>query len=221
MAGGGGPGPPGATPDHFWGNLRDLLERNRPAGRRTKLLGLLATRPSLDVFKKDVEPQWDWFHLRSGDALHVVVLGYGDMNSRSASRQFQNDWLQAGIEAIQQRTNWTYSGESDLLLCNVTYEAQGGVRIRISEAVCITVETAVKDGLITSLSNLVEKIRFYAASHHGDDLLWGFSDSLAKGSVREALRLLLYSVLPDALKGKAKALEHAAVRNIARPTRPA
>jgi len=170
----------------------------------------------LDTFKKEVEPQWDWFHLRSGEALHVVVLGYGGMDSRGPVRSFSNEWLQAGITAIQERTNWKYSGESDLLLCNVTYESNDGVRIRISESISITLEAAVKDGLITSFSNLLEKIRDYTHSHSGDDLLWGFSDSLAKGSLREALRLMLYSFLPEALKAKAKSLEHAAVRNIGR-----
>lgn len=211
---GGGSGFPGASPDAFWGELKALLRKYPPAGRRSKLLGILITRPSLEIFKKEIEPQWDWFHLRSGQNFHIVTLGYGDITDRVANKSFSNEWLEAGISSLQQRTDWRYSGESDLLLCNVEYEKTGGVYLRISEAMCITIEAAIKDGLITSFSNLLERIREYINSYQDKDILWGFSDHIAKRSIAEAMRLLVYSFLPEAIRAKAKGLEHAAVKKI-------
>jgi hypothetical protein len=213
---GGGSGFPGASPDAFWGELKALLRKYPPSARRSKLLGILVTRPSLEIFKKEIEPQWDWFHLRSGQNFHIVTLGYGDITNRVANKTFSNEWLEAGVTSLQERTNWRYSGESDLVLCNVEYEKTGGVYIRISEAMCITIETAIKDGLITSFSNLLEKIREYINSYEDKDILWGFSDHIAKRNIAEAMRLLIYSFVPEAIRAKAKGLEHAAVKKIGR-----
>lgn len=220
MDGGGGqPNPQRATPSEFWGALKGLLANNRPAEGRAKLVGLIAASPSSEFFKKELEPRWDWFHARSGDRLHFVTLGYGEIANRDSPKVFSIEWQLAAINALEDRCNWKYSGASDLLLFNATYENNGGVRIWLNQGICITLEDAKRDGLFHDFGRLFEELRRHANTYEGDDMLWGFSDRIGRYEAGKALRTLFLSILPKAAETVAIGLQHVAVRKIGRHER--
>jgi hypothetical protein len=176
-----------------------------------RMIGILFARPESNMGAKEVIPNLNYFNVRSGKHIDFFCAGYGADDPTDPDRKnqvtvsgvgwkFSDNKFNAIREEVETRTNWRYSGGTDLILTNARFD-------RNTNRAFLDFETIVKCYLdemirikaIPSVEEFFERIIRYAQSATGDDPTWGFSDAEGLHTGKRSLINLLLSLLPKNL----------------------
>jgi len=180
---------------------------HRPSVR---MIGVLFARPESNLAAKEVVPNLGYFHVRSGKHVDFFCAGYGPDDPREPVNRINvsdmgwkfypakfNDLRQ---ELEPPRTNWRYSGGTDLILTNARLEPNTlRAFFDFETTVKCYLDEMIRIGAIPSVEEFFERIFRYAESASGDDPTWGFSDAEGLNAGKQSLINLLLSLLPKNL----------------------
>ncbi|MBC8434125.1 MAG: hypothetical protein H8D96_19630 [Desulfobacterales bacterium] len=198
-----------------------LRYRNSKEQRRARLIGIVFSRPELELSKNEIIPSLPYFHFRTQGNICFYFAGYA--KEKDSGWDLFTDLYKEirGPEGsiwyylpslfndyridVENKTKWRYSGGSDLILTNIRFDKSGEAHLDFSSAVVLYLDKLNEINTMPNISKCFEKIFQYAEKQDPDDPAWGFSDwsgvSLAKGAFLE----MLFSWLPSFGKKSIKA----------------
>jgi hypothetical protein len=206
-------------------------------GDATKqMFGLLFAQPYDPLVEKTILPHLSYWNQRSGNNINLYFMGYMPESIWKMSRTwacpstsaipvpilgydpwvFSSEIFNGLRTEIAERTVWEYSGNVDLLLANVKRKGQHGIELDFSSALRIDLAKALRDGAIFSIEQFFENLFRYAERPERDDPTWGFSDEMGLKAGRSAIKDLLLSCLPEAVRRDAKGAFSFVVSDISR-----
>jgi len=155
----------------------------RPGSRGVYPVAVIFGSPACKAMKEDILPSLAYFNFRSGEALDMFCIGYTVPQDTMvfAPENFDQKAFHLAIMEFEERSRWQYSGETDLFLLNAyQYEEAGRKHVDLDFGTVfnVTLENAVKDGLIRSTRQYLEELMRYARDYKGDDLAGKVSDKL-------------------------------------------
>jgi len=146
-----------------------MIENIREHEIEQDTIGILLTRPTSKA-GKDIVETLPYYHHRSGKSINFYLPGYGaywygayldEKNVASidgAQWSFSNQKYVEFIEALEEHSKWTYSGESELLLVEYT-----GGKLDYSNVLRFHLDAMLRDGAIPSVNVFFESIFRYAS----------------------------------------------------------
>lgn len=200
--------------------------KTRYKRRDVNITGILLARPEDPTCKKDILPHLNYWHHRSDYYTEFFCIGYtperpfDDSSARPVTRVAGADWYfsdRAFTETLVElecKVRWTYDSQSYLLITNTRFDqATGNARLDFRGAMIVNIGDAIKDGAVTSASQLADRLFEFAKRINEDttDPVWEFSDELGLRVVKGTLRDYLLSLLPrEVKKGTRKAIHFVA-----------
>jgi hypothetical protein len=194
----------------------------------SKMIGVLACKPTSRVGKDEVVPHLDYFHHRSSVFVDFFCMGYmrpldyGDYNEEVVTTVNGKPWVFNSVafegcrRDLASHTEWTYSGETDLVLA-VARKAPGGhAWIDYSSAISCNLEEMLRDGAITSVRSFFEQIFAAGEEYTGSDPIWALSDKLGLKVGGNFIVETVLGLLPESVKKSYKAAKHFAIRDVSR-----
>ncbi len=163
-------------------NLKEVqMELNRTFRENTnfknRMIGFLFARSKSSLAKSQIIPNLEYFHHRSGKNIDFFCAGYGKywegfineipdqtpvtFDSR-INWLFSNQKFDEFRKEIENRTSWTYSGSSDLILCNAYLNSNQVPLIDFSQVFFCDLEKMIDDKVILSVERFFEDIFKYA-----------------------------------------------------------
>jgi hypothetical protein len=121
------------------------------------------------------------------------------------------------VRMFSETLNWQYSGETDLLIFNGRYNAKSGeAMLDLSQVVALTLERAIQEKAIQSVSALMETVIAVTERHQGNNPAWALSDSQGVRLAGSALKKFLLSLLPEWVRDDTSKGLHFYVRDLDR-----
>lgn len=212
----------------------DLAEafRTRYRGKSVNITGLIFARPESPLAKEEVIPNIEYWHHRSDFFTDFYCAGFGAYGGRKAGPRdakrlkdvHHADWwyssssFNAFLNEIESRTTWKYRGGTDIIVVNARYESQkDSAWLDFTSAVAINLERAKKDEAIRDVPELAETVFAFAKNlNESRDLVWVYSDKRGFLVLRDSLKNLLLSFLPEALRPGAKKAFHFVAADISK-----
>jgi hypothetical protein len=201
----------------------------RGHNQRVRLVGIMFCQPHSKFTKEEILPALRYFHFRSGEHVNFYFAGYGQGFDPSPGQVmalspaegpgwiFDAEAFNDVRGELERRTTWRYGGGSELLLANAHFDVEkNSSALDFTSAVSISFERLKHDGALPDVGILFERIFRYAEGCSGDDATWGFSDQEAGKLVGNALKNLVLSTLPSALRQDAKTAFHLVTHNFKR-----
>ena len=195
----------------------------------SKLIGILFCQPATKLAKEEIVGQLDYFHYRSGFFVDFFCAGYGANWPRSQMAEHQQvanvhgvDWLFSANEfnslrkEVEAVTQWTYSGECELLLLVARKSQNEPVSLDFSCAIACNLEQMQKDQAFTSVRALFEHIFRFGETYDGSDPVWELSDKLGLGVGKDVLKEAIISILPESAQKLYRSAKHFAIRDISK-----
>lgn len=194
-----------------------------------RMVGILFARPSSLLAQAEIIPNLYYFHHRSGNHIDFFCGGYGqfwqDRRDEFPDQKvvFRNgfEWLFSPSkfndfrQEIESMTKWRYNGGVDLILTNAKYDKDSEKAfLDFSSAIAVNLDRAKKDGAIDNVENFFEKIFQFAENQTGNDPTWGFSTKMELKVAGSALKSVLLSLLPRALRQEVRKAIHFLVVDI-------
>ena len=154
-----------------------------------RMVGIIFARPESPLAAKEIVPNLDYFHYRSGEHLDFFCAGYGadyaddpdrksQINVGDVGWKFNPNRFNAILKAMEKRSDWKYSGGTDLILTNARFDpATSRVSLDSESVMKCYLDEMIRIKAIPSVEEFFERIIKYAKSASGDDPTWGFSDS--------------------------------------------
>ena len=136
------------------------------------MIGILLARPT-SKSGKDIIETLPYYHHRSGENIHFYLPGYGaywcgtypdEQNViviDGVPWSFSNQKYVEFIEALEKRSTWQYSGESELLLVECANNA-----LDYSNVLRFHLDAMLRDNAISSINVLFESIFRYASQQN-------------------------------------------------------
>lgn len=187
-------------------NFRHSIDEIEKASG-VRLLALIFGRPSLPLVQNQIIPDIEYWDYVSDKNIDFVSVGFnGDANKFNPVEfeKIKNDF--------EQQCTWIYSHETDLVLLNAHINNKK-VELDFEHVVSVTLERAIEDKAIASVSEFFGRIIEFAKNFEGTDPAWGFSDYQGKKIVGSALKRLLISLLPESLREETRKAFHFYVKD--------
>ena len=162
--------------------LRSLQRRKEIPPQGRLLVGILFTRPSLPLAQTDIIPNLEYIHRRTALHMHFFCPGFAffdqprpcsywrandyknlsyeqrhNINHSRLNYYFSESMFINCIDEFEAKTRWKYSGESDLLILQAIVNKKS-VGIDHTSAIVCNLETLVRNKIIPSLPNFLEKL---------------------------------------------------------------
>ena len=195
-----------------------------------KMVGILFARPGSPIAKRQIIPNLDYFHHRSGNNIDFFCAGYGmywenwkDIfpDQQVVGRGQYRNWLYSTEkfnnfrEEIERMSTWRYSGSVDLLLTNAKYDPINDTAfLDCSSCIVCNIEKMLGSGAILSVETFFEEIFRFAESSNDTDPTWGFSDSKGLSIGGSAFKRFVLSLLPKHFGQEVEKLEHFAIQDV-------
>ncbi|MBF4317843.1 hypothetical protein EA848_18580 [Vibrio anguillarum] len=109
-----------------------MAEMNAKLQRHT-LVAVLFCNPNTQFCKSEILNSLNYFHKRSKHHIHIFCCGFGAYKNSTEFNDVQQiieidgePWFYSDsalvdvVESFEAKTNWTYSGENELLILDVT-----------------------------------------------------------------------------------------------------
>ncbi len=123
------------------------------------------------------------------------------------------------MKLFEEEFNRRYSGETDLLVFNTRYDCSSREAVfDLSDVVALTLERAVEDKAIRSVSSLIEDIIDVTENFKGDNPAWVVSDKQGLRLSGSAIKQFLLSLLPAWAKDDANKAFHFYVKDLQKRT---
>ncbi len=153
-------------------HLTSFFKRNFRDQSTIRVIGLLFAPPQSEFASRAIVPRMNWFHVRSDFRLFVYCVEYGAYLPREefpdvvdattiqgVTWQFSDTVFNESRKEFQDKTKWKYSGEVDLLLVTVVWDAASqSTTIDFSDSMVLVPDQAVLDKAIKGFSELFERI---------------------------------------------------------------
>lgn len=183
------------------------IARNRP-----HLIGLIIGRPSEPLLAEQIIPSLGYWHHRTATYVDFFCVGF-----TRAKEGFDEKRFAATLRQIESKTNWTYSGGTDLMLVNASYEpGSRSVKLDYREALAVTLENVIKVDGYERLSLFFERIIQTAKGSCGEESPGAVSDALGGKLAISALKGLVTSLLPESVRQEARDAFLFAVRDVSK-----
>ena len=206
--------------------LRSIFEQTRAhAASDVRLVGLLFSRPTSELAKKEILPDLDYFHYRSGDDFDIFCAGYSRYGDASGIAVTSDDppWMfdvrkfvdfQRDIET---RSCWKYNGETDLVLLNARYDkGRNSGELDFSSAIVCDIESMIEHKAINNLHRFFEILVNYASTSVSKNPAFDLSDELGLTTGKSVLKARLLAMLPLGLGDAYLQSEPFAIRDISK-----
>jgi hypothetical protein len=215
--------------------ISDLTEDFQSKGEassiaRVRMIGIVFARPNSPLARREILPQLNDWHHRSGNHINFYFAGYTyyhPITSEYLKVQIPGGkpWLysaerfEAFRKKIEESSSWNYGGSCELLLTNARYcPTTSQAFIDFSTAVCCQLDLMENDNAIQSIERFFESIFRFAESANDEDPTWGFSDKQGIKIACSALKRFVLSLLPKKLGEDYVKMEHFAVRDVGQPS---
>lgn len=220
---------PALTYDELIDGLSQRFKYKDAPDRHVRMSGIVFARPNSPFAKAEIIPQIPDWHYRSGEHIDFFYGGYtypfggGEPPPRYVNVPISGhrDWLYSAElfnefrQDIQQRTTWTYSGATDLLLANARYDSVSGrARLDFKTTVVCQLESLKESKAIAGVERFFEDIFRFAESAPSDDPTWGFSDQQGISTTGSAIKRLVLAVLPKDIGTDINRISQFAVRDV-------
>jgi hypothetical protein len=193
------------------------------------MVGFLFARPQATLARDEIIPGLPYFHHRAGRHVHFFWVGYGawppsvvpdakKVLAVDGTDWLYSDWVFNEFRAeLESTTVWQYSGGTDLVLTNATWDAaHRSADLDFSSALAMNLEQAIADEAIPDAGRWFERIFQFAESGRDDDPTWGFGVSAGLVAAQSGLVSAILSLLPGSFGSEAKKLPHFLVADLAR-----
>jgi hypothetical protein len=197
----------------------DSFARQLPVPIRP--VALIFGRPACKIFKDELLPDRNYYHLRSGTNVELFYMGYADPDAEYVTvgdfdeNDFSDQSFTSAVSDFEERTTWKYSGRTDLMLLNSFFSPRQQVHLDFSNVFAVQLEDAVESKLINSGRVLIEEIMRQSKDSDTEDVVARISDVVFLRNARQSF----LSWLMGLLKLKAEDLGNAyrsCVRDISR-----
>lgn len=152
---------------------------------------------AIEQFRKRMK----YYHHRSADFVELFAIGYYDPDQDDPNLIPMLDEIEfsKSVEALEELTNWKYSGQTDVIFLYYIRDETDSSSIRsefdFSNAMSLTIEKAVETKLISSASDLLERIVRITRSESELDFVRALSADLTSGGMKFGFLSWLASVL--------------------------
>jgi hypothetical protein len=181
------------------------------------MIGILFARPGSPLADKEIIPNLAYFHHRSRKHFNFWCAGYEE-NSAAPSAPpwpFSVEKFLAERQWVETRTQWRYSGSTDLILTDACVgETRKIENLSFSTAVLCCLDRMIEDKTIHSVETFFEVICRYAETAGDTNPTAKFSDLQGVKVAGSALKRIVLSLLPKQLGDDAVKASHFAVRDI-------
>jgi len=178
----------------------DIGDKFGPSLPTVKLVTLVFGRPTLPLVRDQIIPDIDYWNHVSGEKIDFFTVGFYTEDIKFDPTAFDDV-----LDNFEERSTWKYAHETDLLLLNARFTPTTlRAEFDFSNVVALTLERALEEKAVVSIPQFFGNIVDFASSFQGDDPSWGFSDAQGKRLVGSALKNVLISLLPEAVRADAK-----------------
>jgi hypothetical protein len=203
----------------------ELMAEINSKTKRHSLVAVLFCNPRTPFAKDEIIPSLNYFHKRSKQYINIFCCGFGAFGTTSDYPDMQqvgrvdgDEWFYSDeafvtvVEEFEERTQWQYSGENELLLLDIV-KNKDIEDLTIQHAIVCNLEQMHRDKAFTSVRSLVEKLIVYAKSDEAANA-WKFSDKQGLNVARSVLKDAVLNLLPNDLKNLYQRSENYAVKQI-------
>lgn len=172
---------------------------NKARWSEVKLAGILFARPNSPLAKEEVVPNLSYFHRRSANKVHFFCCGYGaywqpdDYNGKIKVAQidhadwyFSEDMFDKLRRDFEGKTNWEYSGATDLLLLSLEDDASKESVFNFRTALKFPLDKMKADGSICNAETFFEDVFRFADRYAGTDATTDFVNPPNTGQIKYA-----------------------------------
>jgi len=170
------------------------------------IVGILFAQPTHKIVKDEILDNLEYFHERSGTAIHFFLAGYGAYwqpgyapDMKKVVSAGDTDWYYSNklfidlVKSLEKETKWRYSGECDLILVNINGNGDNK-EFDFNSCILLSVELLVKKGIINSVRNLFEDI--FRAAEDGPTIK-RLGDALAQKNGVKHLQEFIATIIPQ------------------------
>jgi hypothetical protein len=209
-------------------SLTERFKSKEDPFAHTRMVGIAFARPSSPLSQKEVIPQLNDWHYRSGDHIdfyfagytypHPLVPGYIEVPiPGSEPWLYSAERFDAFRQEIESATTWRSSGSCELLLTNARFNINTErAYLDFSSMIRCQLDAMKNDKAIQSIERFFESVFRFAETTNDDDPTWGFSDAQGIEIAGSALKRVVLSLLPKRLDADYKKAEHFVVRDVGR-----
>lgn len=203
---------------------RAMAEINNKT-KKHSLVAVLFCNPKTEFCKKEILESLSYLHHRSDKAINIFCCGYGAYwpdekypDLAPVTKIDGIDWLYSDnafvsvIDEFEEKTDWKYSGENELLLLDVSPSPDKN-NLNINSAIVCNLEKMKKDEAFSSVRALFEKLIRYCATTEAADA-WTFSDSQGLDIAKNFLKDTVLSFLPKHLQSSYNKAESYVIKKI-------
>lgn len=193
----------------------------------SKLVGILLAHPNAPTAQQEIVDHLSHFHLRSGEAVDFFCVGYGAywppshyVDQTVVASIEGTDWyfsetaFSEVIDQLEEETQWSYSGETELILLSAHKGNDGKAELDFGSAIVCNLERMGSDGAFSSIRSFFTQIFRFAKQKTASDPAWSFSDHAGIGIGKSVIKDGILGLLPSSLRQRYRQVEHYAVRDI-------
>lgn len=193
--------------------------------KRHSFVAVLFCNPSTSFCKSEILESLNYLHHRSKEYINIFCCGYGAYwqehkypDLKVVTKIEGLDWsysdnaFVSAVEEFEERRNWRYSGENELLLLDVS-PSSDLEELNINDAIVCNLEKMKADGAFSSVRAFFEDIIRYASSTESANA-WEFSDKKGGDVAKKLLKDSVLRLLPITLQGSYRKAENFAIKKI-------
>lgn len=146
------------------GSLTEYFNKLPGPSRIPRIVGIVFCQPWSDITTKEIQPSIEYFNYRSGKHVNFYFTGY---YTGGKSWNFSPyDFNECRNEIQKECSKWRYSGGTDLILCNATYDAKAKRAVLdYQTAECFVFEKLKQAGEVNDVKMFFEEIFHYCEGH--------------------------------------------------------
>ena len=195
---------------------------------KRRMIGILFAKPNAKLVSKEILKNLDYFHVRSGKFIDFFFPGYGpkdpdnkfakyDIEQGKSGWQFNMYCFVKSIEAMESITNWEYSGETDLILTDITInKKEHKAEINFDITINCLLDEFKRIGAIDTIHTFFENIFKFTKDKNKDNPTYSFSDFMGIKRGQEGILRFFQSLLPKELASAIVKTAVFRVRNLKR-----
>lgn len=199
----------------FW-----TKETKKPA----VLVGLLFCRPSTQLARDEILPAVFDFHYASDVQAQFYFAGYRQAGVPGGEAippkleiagppfEFDAKAFNDFVTLIESKTNWIYSGGTDLILADGRYDpARHNGYVDFSSAMSMTLEFVKGASVYPEIGMFFQRVFRFAKDYTGERPTFALSDALGGSALKEIVSSLSLKFVPGETKaGVVRGLQFAA-----------
>lgn len=203
--------------------LKNKREKSLPTQAAYQMVGILFARPVQTPATNEIVPNIQYFHERTGNNFHFLMIGYGGSGTGTVpvfsgdpnGWHFSAERFNSARIEFEKKTSWQYSGAADLILLDAVLRPSSKLaELDFETAIVCQLDRMLSDKAIPDIQQFFERIFKYADLAPANDPTWGLSDAVGVQEGKSIFKRVILSLLPKELRKSYEKLEHLAVRDI-------